>query len=561
MEIEGKTKVVKRIYDTDDIVRVVLDCFNKYYKTCADVAQSIAAYDAAGRLEERQTAYNIWQYVLDHCRYEEDGAFKQLVRSPARLMYDGVGDCKSMAIFCASCLTCLGVPCKFRFVSFTPNSEKASHVYVVTESGLNVDPVEAFQNGRAFNEVTPFTWHMDKVVDKGLAILSGLGATTAPFDIWTGDRAFYENTMAANYIYSEIDLALTDIRIDGDDVDALNRCTFWAVALTLYRQHSLDTDTLQRCGYVLQQMTNEGQFASADTSDEGRAKMLEALTSQAEQNLADGVEALSGEVVSAWDEQIMAKNFGANAAVRRAFDNEISGVGATLSVAEKNQILAQMKETGPYFFYYFLSDADVAKYRKKAPKIVAKRRIEQSVYENWVMSGGYLNVLDAKTIKNYIYSGVKEHYGMTPQVFLQKFCAGQLSDAEIKYVEQQNSKVTGVSGVHSNARIGFAISLIISIVTAVLGVVAAIINAVAKKLSNKAAKQAAQTTKEAEQIRQETENLLAQSGDGVMTADDLNALLDGGEISEGDGGTTASSNSKKIIPLVAAGAAAYFLFS
>lgn len=551
MEIEGKTKVIKRIYDTSDIVRVVIECFNKYYKTCADVAQTLAAYDAAGRIDERQTCENIWQYVLDNTRYEEDGAFKQLVRSPARLMHDGVGDCKSMAIFCASCLTCLGVPCKFRFVSFTPNSEKASHVYVVTESGINVDPVEAFQNGRAFNEVTPFVWHMDKVIDKGLAILSGLGATTAPFEVWTGDRAFYENTMAANYIYSEIDLALTDIRIDGDDVDALNRCTFWAVALTLYRKHSLDSDTLQRCGYVLQQMTDEGQFVSADTSDEGRAELLEALTSQAEQNLADGVEALAGDVVSVWDAQIMAKNYGANTAVRKAFNDEVSGIGAssTMTASEKNEVLSLMKKTAPYFFYYLLTDADIAKYRQKMPKIVAKRKVEQRVFTLWVNCYGFLAVLDKKTIQNYITAGAKEHYGMTPQQVLDKYMAGTFTQAQLDYIEKQTAatqaSIKGVPAVPAvPARIGMAAEIIAAIISAVVSIIVAIIGKIAEKAIAKTNLAAAKTNREAEQLKNETEQMVQQYSSGAMDADDL---------------ATSNSTSSSVLKIIAAGAAALFL--
>lgn len=540
MEIEGKTKVIKRIYDTSDIVRVVIECFNKYYKTCADVAQTLAAYDAAGRIDERQTCENIWQYVLDHTRYEEDGAFKQLVRSPARLMHDGVGDCKSMAIFCASCLTCLGVPCKFRFVSFTEGVEKASHVYVVTESGINVDPVEAFQNGRPFNEVTPFSWHMDKVIDKGLAILSGLGATTAPFEVWTGDRAFYENTMAANYIYSEIDLALTDIRIDGDDVDALNRCTFWAVALTLYRKHSLDSDTLQRCGYVLQQMTNEGQFVSADTSDEGRAELLEALTSQAEQNLADGVEALAGDVVNVWDAQIMAKNYGATREVRNAFAND------QISGTTKNELLAKIKESAPYFFYLFLTDADLAKYRKKVPVIVQRKQKETNVFNNWVKTLTLSATLDKNTVYNYLKSGVKERFTMTPSTFLAKYVSGTLTAAE-------KEKINKAAGGKING-IGVLTLAVATVISAACALASAIVGAILSYLQSKLDKQVAATQRETEQIRQETEQMVQEYGGGTLEESDLTTL---------SGETTSSSGSGSIGDnkglLIAAAAAAFIL--
>lgn len=77
------------------------------------------------------TCSNLWKFVKENIKYQEDGFTYQRAKSPAQLWQDGVGDCKSFSIFIASCLKNLGIPYKYRFVSFSPLSKRVTHVYVV----------------------------------------------------------------------------------------------------------------------------------------------------------------------------------------------------------------------------------------------------------------------------------------------------------------------------------------------------------------------------------------------------------------------------------------------
>lgn len=72
----------------------------------------------------------IFAYVAEHVRYKLDPEGKQFIKSPARLLSDGEGDCKSLTMFICCCLHCLRVPHIFRFVNFD-GSRQYSHVYAV----------------------------------------------------------------------------------------------------------------------------------------------------------------------------------------------------------------------------------------------------------------------------------------------------------------------------------------------------------------------------------------------------------------------------------------------
>lgn len=130
-----------------EVRRAIWQVYSDYWKSVMPLV---------GKLDDRdiyETCYKIFCYVLDNVEYKEDPGNNQYVKTPARLIYDGVGDCKSMCIFICSCLSCLGIPCRMRFVSFD-NREIYTHVYAVARDGredIIIDPVERLDNMPIFN--------------------------------------------------------------------------------------------------------------------------------------------------------------------------------------------------------------------------------------------------------------------------------------------------------------------------------------------------------------------------------------------------------------------------
>lgn len=121
-----------------DIVECWQECYDRFKNQPADLARQLAPY---GSVDDRCQA--IFGYMVDNTRYLLDPEGEQLIKSPARFIKDGYGDCKSYTMFIASCLHCLGIRCKVRFVNFD-GSNQYTHVYPVAidERGREI-PMDA----------------------------------------------------------------------------------------------------------------------------------------------------------------------------------------------------------------------------------------------------------------------------------------------------------------------------------------------------------------------------------------------------------------------------------
>lgn len=130
---DGKNKLLKIGLNPD-----VITCFQRVYEQYKDQPIEI--------VEELQTNDTIdfkCQSVYDHmCKYvyykiDKDG--DQFIKTPARLIRDGFGDCKSFTMFVACCLHCLGIPFIVRFVNFD-GTDQYTHVYPVAidEAGQEI---------------------------------------------------------------------------------------------------------------------------------------------------------------------------------------------------------------------------------------------------------------------------------------------------------------------------------------------------------------------------------------------------------------------------------------
>jgi hypothetical protein len=153
----------------DNIIKVLEGTFNK---ASDDVKQDdFYKYFAGDNLED--TAYNVWKYVKDNVNYKEDGQAYQKIKLPGALLHYGEGDCKSMALFCASVLSHYA-PGKvgFRYVSYR-NDPTPTHVYCIVKNKnktIIVDPV-----WDSFNSSKDYKYKIDKIMT--IQTLSGIKST------------------------------------------------------------------------------------------------------------------------------------------------------------------------------------------------------------------------------------------------------------------------------------------------------------------------------------------------------------------------------------------------
>ena len=127
----------------------IIECWKKCYEQFKDQTNDIVADIRCGAtVDEKCQA--IFGYMVTNTHYRLDDEGEQLIKSPARLIADGCGDCKSYTMFIASCLHSLGIPCKVRFVNFD-GGKQYTHVYPVAidENGNEIimDACELDEDG------------------------------------------------------------------------------------------------------------------------------------------------------------------------------------------------------------------------------------------------------------------------------------------------------------------------------------------------------------------------------------------------------------------------------
>lgn len=158
---------------TSDIVTAVIDCYQRNIGTVPPSLLRIVA-----DCDNENIAYNIFVWISDNIRYKKDPDGQQWVKTPARLIWDGCGDCKSYSILICSVLTIMGVKNKFRFVSYD-GTTNYSHVYpiaIIDGEEIPVDVVAWQQKGVEFGNEVEFTNKKDIMNTTKISELSGFDA-------------------------------------------------------------------------------------------------------------------------------------------------------------------------------------------------------------------------------------------------------------------------------------------------------------------------------------------------------------------------------------------------
>lgn len=122
MVSDGKNTLVEIGYN-GDIINAELACYHQWKRQPVDLVSNLD-----GTVDER--CESVFSYLVDRVEYKLDDEGMQYIKSPARLLADGYGDCKSLTMFIACCLHCLGIKHIIRFVNFDGGNQY-THVYPV----------------------------------------------------------------------------------------------------------------------------------------------------------------------------------------------------------------------------------------------------------------------------------------------------------------------------------------------------------------------------------------------------------------------------------------------
>ena len=124
MTADGKNQLLKVGLNSD-----IVYCWKLCYERFKDQPRELVAeIQTLHTIDDKCMA--VFGYLCEKVHYKLDPDGCQYIKSPARLIKDGCGDCKSLTMFIACCLYCLGIKCIVRFVNFDGGTQY-THVYPV----------------------------------------------------------------------------------------------------------------------------------------------------------------------------------------------------------------------------------------------------------------------------------------------------------------------------------------------------------------------------------------------------------------------------------------------
>jgi hypothetical protein len=106
----------------NETITAIIKIINYNYKKMLPFARKIQG----DTLE--QTAFNIWDFIKEHTTYQKDKPKTEQLRTPQRLIHDGIGDCDDYTIFAAAVLKALGYNPYLYIVAFN-GLKNYGHIY------------------------------------------------------------------------------------------------------------------------------------------------------------------------------------------------------------------------------------------------------------------------------------------------------------------------------------------------------------------------------------------------------------------------------------------------
>lgn len=153
LKTEGKKEILHQEGNAQDIVNSVL----AEDKIKADVKIFARRFtpDVAGLKK-------LHDYFLYSFRYIEDPEGKQIIKTPAKTLKDGYGDCKTISITIAAVLKYYNIPYQYNFISQDKEEPEPTHVYITANLNgrtIILDPVFSyFEKSNKFNKRPPHTY-------------------------------------------------------------------------------------------------------------------------------------------------------------------------------------------------------------------------------------------------------------------------------------------------------------------------------------------------------------------------------------------------------------------
>jgi len=413
MQIKQINKIVyNNYYTTSHIIEVVLQAYK--------IEDDSQIRELANQLKGDstiETCRNIWKYLIEKVSYKADGV-DQKIKSPARLIHDGFGDCKSYSVFTACILRYLQIKHFFRFTSYT-NKKEATHVYVVAvinNKEIPIDAVAYVQMNIPFGSEATYKYRADMTQIGKIMYLAGLNKNTIgaitnnsileylnsdAFTIWTDQESDDSLTLAKGFLLSEWDKYWTIAAYassTNEKLEALNRLQYIAIMIRFYNEYRYNNEMLLKFGKVIAYLIEKQEFDNNQTDPKLRSYFTDQEYEKVLSLLSFANDLPDSTISEFWQKQIVEKN--------TICMNED---GNMASISEVMDVRSNLKKTGGYYIYSLaISDADALSYSSS----VRKKRVIQNMLLN--KNKTVITSLSQAEIENYIFSGCTETWKATP---------------------------------------------------------------------------------------------------------------------------------------------------
>lgn len=255
--------------------------------------------------------------------------------------------------------------------------------------------------------------------------ISGVGAIrdNGKYKVWTADTVEPENTVAFNYLLSEVNVLCAESDVTADkskEAEILNNVDLYIICLEAltYYQSDKDKYPLEYLGLVISEMVADNLFVADFVDDERRADNLDILINEFESRLNENLTGESDEQFNEWwSSNIVAYDYNyVTPEQLERYKNIISEKVGRTADGDPETMAEFVADAGPAFLYMFIPDNEVDKYNSI---IRYRRKIEIDRNRKWVvrnMGAAY----NKQTIDNYLRAGVIAEYNMTPEEKLQE---------------------------------------------------------------------------------------------------------------------------------------------
>ncbi|MEI6555504.1 MAG: transglutaminase-like domain-containing protein [Paludibacter sp.] len=429
MNIKNVNKVIYPNGDTSDIIKVVMYA----YEIETDPQIKVLAEQLRGK-NDTDTCRNIFNYLIKKIKYkaDSDGTAGELIKSPARLIVDGTGDCKSYSLFTAVILRWLDIPHVFRFASYS-NTPEATHVYVVTDDNIVIDAVAGVQLNYPFNKEKKYNFKCD-MANSGTKIsyLAGFGKRTAKksvkgvndnsvYSVWLGDENQFDITPGKSWLYGKYDLISEMIKISQSNAETAklyNQLAIISALIWAYNHVSGNTESLKKMALIICGMIKQNRFESQSVKQTVRDTWFNQI-------LSDIQNIYSAEYVpTSWDIEWM------QAIITEVLENNVlpekpATVG---SIGNFDPIADGLKSAGIYFIYLFIPESELKNY----PDSVAKKRKTQMFFAD------VINAIDVfhnwASIMDFFRAGIIARTGKQPEDYINSLKASNVKIGAITLI-------------------------------------------------------------------------------------------------------------------------------